>query len=96
MNNQTLTDFSGGELTYIEDKMRVYHNQPPTQPSIELKEIVKNTLNLTEAGLINVFNQLDNHCFETLNDGAKRWDDTFSFDWENVIDLQDFINEVRV
>lgn len=78
------------------------YNQPPVPPSIELKEIVKNTLNLTEAGLINVFNQFDNHCFKTLNNEAAYVDGVavfvdggWNFDSNQIKDLKDFINEVR-
>jgi hypothetical protein len=75
------------------------YNTPPVQPSIELKELVKNTLNLTEAGLINVFSQFDNHCFETLNDAVKYVEFFNTNDgWRQAhccVDLQDFINEVR-
>lgn len=73
------------------------YNQPPTPPSIELKEIVKNTLNLTEAGLINVFNHFDNHCFETLNREVDNHEGACYDMWfGESSDLHDFINEVRV
>ncbi len=66
-----------------------------TPPSSELKELVKNTLGLTEAALISKFRQLDNCCFKTLNSEAHIAFTVDGFDINELTDLMDFIGELR-
>jgi hypothetical protein len=48
------------------------YNQPPIPMSNELKQVLQSSLNLTEAGLINVLSKYDdNYCWGTLNQEAK-------------------------